>query len=364
MKKYAFYLPQYHEIPENNEWWGKGFTEWVNVRKANPLYKSHKQPKVPLNNNYYSLEDSGTMKWQADLASRYGIDGMIFYHYYFSGRKLLEKPAEILIQNLDIPMKFFFCWANHSWFRTWEGSKKLLVEQTYGGETQWEEHFQYLLLFFKDVRYVKRDNKPLFMLFKSDFKEKNEYIEYLNKRCIDMGFAGISLIETFEQSAPKKLDSFQEQLSKYTEFVHLREPGTSLNALRSRPSYFAHRLANKIGKFSRKLGNSYVEIYSGEKVFKLMTNIKCDTTRYIRGLFFEWDNTPRHDYRGYLVTPPTKEMFFEYMDSICEAEYVFINAWNEWCEGMMLEPTEENQYKYLEWIKEWSEKYENRTDWI
>ena len=100
MKKYAFYLPQYHEIPENNEWWGKGFTEWVNVRKANPLYKSHKQPKVPLNNNYYSLEDSGTMKWQADLASRYGIDGMIFYHYYFSGRKLLEKPAEILIQNL------------------------------------------------------------------------------------------------------------------------------------------------------------------------------------------------------------------------------------------------------------------------
>ena len=123
MKKFAYYLPQFHEIEENNRWWGKGFTEWVNVKKAQPLFKGHKQPIIPLNKNYYNLENPNILVWQANLAKKYGVDGFIFYNYYFCGKKLLEKPAKILLKNNNIPMKFFFCWANHSWFRSWEGSE-------------------------------------------------------------------------------------------------------------------------------------------------------------------------------------------------------------------------------------------------
>ena len=108
MKKFAFYLPQFHEIPENNEWWGEGFTEWVNVKKAKPLFTGHAQPKVPMNNNYYSLDSKETLAWQADIANKYCVDGMIFYHYYFEGKKVLEKPCEMLLEQKEIPMNFFF----------------------------------------------------------------------------------------------------------------------------------------------------------------------------------------------------------------------------------------------------------------
>lgn len=119
---------------------GKGFTEWTNVKKARPLFKGHIQPIHPLNNNYYNLMDKGTVEWQTQLMKKYGLTGMIYYHYYFCGKKLLEKPAENLLKWKDIEQPFFFCWANHSWRKTWNGTSELLVEQTYGNEKEWEEH--------------------------------------------------------------------------------------------------------------------------------------------------------------------------------------------------------------------------------
>lgn len=349
MKKYAFYLPQFHTIPENDEWWGEGFTEWTNVKKAKPLYKGHKQPKTPLNNNYYILDNPDTIKWQAEIANKYGIDGMIFYHYYFCGKKLLEKPSEILLQNKDIPMNFFFCWANHSWIRSWEGKKTVLLEQTYGDKTDWEKHFQYLLNFFKDDRYLKINNKPAFMLFKPHFEERDKYVKYLNKRCVECGFDGIEVIDTVEDIDFK---------AKANSFVYLREPSCSMIAYRKSKGYLFKRIVNKIGKLSRSLSFKYVEIFDGDKMLKNVINNYDVDKKCIRGLCFEWDNTPRHGYRGYIITPPKKETFMAYMDSIQESEFLFINAWNEWCEGMILEPTEENGYKYLQWIKEWSDNNE------
>ena len=196
MKKYAFYLPQFHEIKENNEWWGEHFTEWTNVRAAQSLYKGHKQPVNPLNDFYYNLLDKETVEWQTKLAREHCVDGFIYYHYYFTGKKLLETPAENLLKWKDIEQNFFFCWANHSWIRSWNGTRELLLEQTYGGEEEWEQHFQYLLPFFMDDRYEKRENKPLFMIFNSNFKEARGIFEYFDKRCKDNGFDGICLIET------------------------------------------------------------------------------------------------------------------------------------------------------------------------
>lgn len=350
MKKYAYYLPQFHEIPENDEWWGKGFTEWVNVKKAKPLYKGHVQPKQPLNDNYYTLTDPSVMKWQTEVAKEYTIDGMIFYHYYFRGKKLLEKPAEILLANKDIPMNFFFCWANHSWYRSWEGTKELLVEQTYGTEKDWERHFEYLLSFFKDERYEKIDNKPVLMIYDYNFSEFEAYIDFLDLKCKRNGFGGIHLILTIRDNA---------EMKNQKNFYAIRQPDASLRKEFITTSIKIRRLLRKMAHFFNK---SYTLRYNGDKIYyHMILDYKKDI---IPGLFFEWDNTPRHGYRGYVITPPSKETFMKYMDTIKDSEYVFINAWNEWCEGMMLEPTEENGYKYLEWIKEWSEKNENRTDGI
>ena len=355
MKKFAFFLPQFHTIPENDEWWGQGFTEWTNVKKAQKLYRGHRQPKVPLNNNYYNLLDKKTVTWQTELMHEYKVDGLIYYHYYFKGKMLLEKPAENLLQWKDIDQPFFFCWANHSWNRSWRGSREVLLEQTYGTESDWEKHFQYLLPFFQDARYEKKDNKPLFMIFNTDFAEYKELIKYFDKRCIENGFNGLYTIETYWPTTT--WEKALQQMGTENGALFFREPDFSkpISYNREQKNIFL-RLRNKIRAYCKNKGvKSCVPKYNGNKVYDVMIDWQPDSNRIIRGLFFEWDNTPRHEERGYIITAPSKKQIFRYLDSIKNDEYVFINAWNEWAEGMILEPTEENGYKYLEWIKEWTD---------
>lgn len=347
MRLFSFYLPQFHEIPENNEWWGKGFTEWTNVRKAKPLFKGHVQPLHPLHNNYYDLMDKSTVEWQTNLMKEYGLTGMIYYHYYFCGRKLLEKPAENLLKWKDIDQPFFFCWANHSWKKTWNGTCELLVEQTYGKEVDWEEHFQYLLPFFKDDRYEKRNNKPLFMFFKPDFEEKTDIVEYFDKRCKESGFDGIYIINGAICTKDLKLVH-----SDVEEIWYLKEPSASMTLFYDKVKSIPFSIYNRTMKL---LSKKHIFKYNGDKLLKERTDYKTEIP-YIPGLFFGWDNTPRHGSRGDYVSIPKKETVWKYLDSMKDSEYLFINAWNEWCEGMILEPTEENGYKYLEWIKEWVDR--------
>ena len=205
MKIIAYYLPQFHEVKENSEWWGKGFTEWVNVKKAKPLYRNHKQPNLPLENNYYDLLNKESVIWQTKLANEYGIDGFCYYHYWFKGKKILEKPAENLLKWKDILQNFCFCWANHDWKKTWNGTNQILIKQEYGEEKEWEEHFQYLLSFFKDNRYIKIGNKPILMIFNAEaIPRVNERIEYYNKRCKEHGFEGIYIIESLNSKKNKE----------------------------------------------------------------------------------------------------------------------------------------------------------------
>lgn len=347
MRIFSFYLPQYHETPENNEWWGEGFTEWTNVKKAKPLFKRHNQPLHPLNNNYYNLMEKDTVEWQTRLMKDYGLTGMIYYHYYFCGRKLLEKPAENLLRWEDIDQPFFFCWANHSWKRTWDGTNELLIEQIYGNEKDWEDHFQYLLPFFQDKRYEKINNKPVFMLFEPEFSVKERIVSYFDRRSKDYGYRGIFIIDTaFNVKDLKKIDTNVEEI------WYLREPSTSTTLYVDSLQSIPHIVISRMGKI---LSSKYVNKYNGNTLLRARTGLVSDF-KYIPGAFFGWDNTPRYGSRGEVITPPSKENFMRYMDSIKDSEYVFINAWNEWCEGMMLEPTEENGYKYLEWIKEWTDK--------
>ena len=346
MKKYAFFLPQFHEIKENDEWWGKGFTEWVNVKNAKPLFKGHKQPKVPID-GYYNLLDKETVIHQTNLMHQYGIDGMIYYHYYFEGKMLLEKPAEDLLEWKDIDQPFFFFFANHSWNRSWEGKTTILLEQTYGKQEEWEEHFQYLLKFFKDARYVKKDNKPLMMIFNPYFEEKVKIFNYFNARCKENGFDGIILINSCNKIKDYKI--FKNEKKEYTSYYFLREPTYSISL--SRNIY-----VKMIQKFEKIFKIQKLRIYNGNKLFKKTTKNIIHRKDIIHGLFFEWDNTPRHKERGYVITPISHNTFINYMNKVKDEEFLFINAWNEWAEGMMLEGTEENGYKYLEWIKEFSKR--------
>lgn len=359
MKKFAFFLPQFHTIPENDEWWGEGFTEWTNVKRAKPLFNGHIQPNYPKDRNYYVLTDKKTVLWQTDLLNKYDVDGLIYYHYYFCGKKLLEKPAENLLKWKDINQKFFFCWANHSWNRSWNGSKEILVEQKYGKQKEWEEHFKYLLDFFRDSRYEKKDNKPVFMIYDSMFYEKKEMFNYFEKRCIEEGFAGLFLIETYMGSNDwiNDLKAFRENVSSQTEKIFFREFNVSGKIFTQTIKYYPYRFVRRLTKLKNKIINKkHIEIYDGNVFFDIIMKLEPYDKNIIHGLFFEWDNTPRHGERGSLVTPPSKKNFFKALDKLKDEEYVFFNAWNEWAEGMVMEPTEENGYKYLEWIKEWSQK--------
>lgn len=354
MKKFAFYLPQFHEIPENNRWWGKGFTEWTKVRNAKPLYKGHVQPKEPLNDNYYCLLDKSAVEWQTSLLHEYKVDGFVYYHYYFEGKLLLNKPAENLLKWREIDQPFFFCWANHTWNRAWEEKREILIEQTYGDESSWEHHFEYLLPFFRDARYEKVNNKPLFMLFESDFSQKKQMMAYFDKRCKDCGFEGIYVIETYKaQRWPDDLLTFKNNKCDQCEKILFRESTAASSIYRISnkfsPWWFGFKIKEILAKHGLSIG---LKKFDGNKLYDVMINQEPKGNEFLHSVFFEWDNTPRHGIRGFVISPPDKDRFFRFIASIKNDDYLFINAWNEWAEGMMLEPSKEKQYTYLEWLKE------------
>ncbi|MBR1865980.1 MAG: glycoside hydrolase family 99-like domain-containing protein [Lachnospiraceae bacterium] len=343
MKIFSFYLPQFHPIPENDMWWGKGFTEWVNSKKAKPLFEGHIQPKEPLNNNYYTLLDYETVKWQTDMAKEYGIDGFVYYHYYFKGKKLLEKPAENYLKWKDISHNYYFCWANHTWYKSENGVKSVLQQQVYGVESDWREHFEYLLPFFKDDRYEKIDNKPVFMLFLPHFKEKRKMFQKFDEWSRKEGFDGMYFIETALMMLPDKF-LFPGKTSLFL----LREPNHS--------KYICDRFVRNKGITYHSIKEEeqlQLPVYDGNVFYDIMIKHYHRSDKIIHCLFFEWDNTPRHGGRGYVILPPTKEKVMQYLNLIKDDRMLLVNAWNEWAEGMMLEPTAQKGYQYLEWIKEW-----------
>lgn len=358
MKKFAFYLPQFHEIVENNRWWGQGFTEWTHIKMAKPLYKGHKI-QAPLNQNYYNLMDKSTIIWQTNLMKQYGIDGLVYYHYYFNGKLLMEKPAENLLAWKEIEQPFFFCWANHS-FRN---GKTILLEQTYGTQNEWEKHFQYLLPFFNDSRYIKKDGKPMLLLYDPNFEEKNNLISFFNQRCKEMGLKGICVIEAYTGwDWPKGLFNMRKEKQECDEYIFLSEPTFKISAYKKEKDLIT-RFMYKVWNFLVKNGYArYPLHYNGNALCLAQIKYEIKGKDIIHGFCFEWDNTPRHGRKGYIISPISKKIFFEYMDSIKDEEYIIFNAWNEWAEGMVLEPSDINGYKYLGWIKEWSIANDQRAN--
>ena len=223
MKTIALFVPQYHAIPLNDKYWGEGFTEWVNVKNAKPIYAGHIQPKVPLNNNYYNLLDKETKIWQKDLAKKYGVYGFCYYHYWFNGTKLLERPCEQILEDPEIDLPFCFSWANEGWSKEWIGEKTVIISQFYGEKKEWKEHFDYLLPFFKDDRYIKDNGKPIFMIYRpASIPCLKEMTEYWQELSIEAGFKGIAFM-----SQNPLFNIEHSKIDKVFDYYVEYEPGTS-----------------------------------------------------------------------------------------------------------------------------------------
>ena len=349
----AFHLPQFHSFPENDEWWGKGFTEWVNVKKSVPQFKGHIQPNTPLNNYYYNLLDKETRKWQAEKAKEYGIDGFCYYHYWFDGKLLMEKPLECLLKEKDIDFPFCFCWANEPWTRAWDGrTSTILMPQRYGEEKDWKLHFDYLLDFFMDSRYIKIDNKPMLVLYRTNNIENcDAMISFWEEECIKNGFSGIHVVE--------ELNSFQDKpVCKNSRAVVEFEP---LFQLRRKKT-----IADDIIKIQQRLKGFLLhpsksmnfKVFNYDKIWKKILLQRVNTNKDVYyGGFVNWDNTPRKGNRGMVALGVSPQKFENYMCALLKkandenAEYIFLNAWNEWAEGAFLEPDTINRYSYLEAVK-------------
>lgn len=350
-KVIAFYLPQFHAIAENDAWWGKGFTDWVNVRRARPLFAGHRQPKVPLGGQYYDLSEPDALRRQAQMAEAYGVYGMCFYHYWFDGKMLLERPAELLLQHEDITMRFCFSWANEPWARTWDGKNhQVLMPQRYGGEADWRKHFAYLLPFFRDKRYIKVGGRPMFLIYRSQsMPDACAMMNLWDALAREAGFEGMHFVETLRSP---QTDTRELPFRARVEF----EPARALNhrplTLRTY-GRVRRRVVNLINKVCHTALPLNPSMPFADVAACALAHRSPEGT--YGGVFCGWDNSPRRGLAATIILPPTRQEFAAYLAAKCQAcptEFLFVNAWNEWAEGTVLEPSEENQYAYLEAIRD------------
>lgn len=371
MKVVALYLPQFHTIPENDEWWGNGFTEWVNIKKATSLFEGHQQPKEPLNNNYYDLSDVNVMRWQADIAKKNGVYGFCFYHYWFDGKMLLEKPVENFLKAKDIDFHYCISWANEHWTNQWVSEKwDVLIEQKYGDKKEWKQHFDYLLQFFKDDRYIQIDGKPVFVFYRPHLIDKRkEMLQYWSELAIEAGFKGMCFVF---QRAEILLENPQFDFSMF-DYAAVYQPGFATAQIIKEHQHFmyARKLKRKFSRFLEKhtkFDSRAVSLQKKNKgprfddydeIWRYILEKPDIFPHIIPTAFTDWDNTPRRGKKGSVAIGASPDKFKDYMVKLVkkakeqyETDLLFVFAWNEWAEGGYLEPDKANGYGYLEAIHE------------
>jgi hypothetical protein len=333
----AFYLPQYHEIPENNKWWGNGFTEWTNVKSAKLIFSDQEIHRPNSCLGFYNLNDVNVIAKQYEIAKQHSISTFCFWHYWFdSDDVLLDNPAKLIL-NSNIDVKFCFAWANHSWWNKTEGI--LLKEQKY--DFCIEHYFEFLLPYFKDNRYSKIDNKPIFTIYDPLMCENlNELIKVFNFKAIQAGFNGIYFIA--------------EKTNSNSDHKHLFESYLNSPSIWGAKSK-SQRLKEKIFKVSSRFGLKFPQKYS---YIDLVSNSNSDIShdeKQIPVVFPGWDSTIRHGKGGIYLSGSNPVTFEKHLyDLSCKmkikphSKILFVKSWNEWAEGNFMEPSEKHGFKYLE----------------
>ena len=380
----AFYLPQFHPIPENDAWWGKGFTEWTNVAKAKPLFRGHVQPNTPADLGFYDLRLPEAREAQAELARAYGIEGFCYWHYWFgNGKQLLERPLAEVVASGKPDFPFCLAWANETWTGKWYGApNRILAEQTYPGEADHVRHFYSLLRAFRDPRYVTVDGLRLFLIYKpAAIPDLKRFIELWNELAAKEGIKGFYFIANDSLIPNVGFNAFIENLP----FLNMPRPGlerlkqviarvTGSKVKSTRPvgdgkQTIQRRLvatdaqeAQGLRKFARQAEDWFHRLVRKPKMYRYHDYLRHVETAPLRAhehpvLIPNWDNTPRSGYNGVLLKGSTPELF----EKLCshagkklqnapdgERRLVFVKSWNEWAEGNYLEPDLEHGHKYLE----------------
>jgi lipopolysaccharide biosynthesis protein len=348
----AFYLPQFHPIPENDTWWGKGFTEWTNVTKAKPQFKGHYQPHLPTDLGFYDLRLGEARMAQADLAKAYGIHGFCYYHYWFNGKRLLDQPLDNMISSGSPDFPFMVCWANENWTRRWDGQdQEILIKQEYSAQDDLE-HIRFLCEhFFSDPRYIRVKGKPFILIYRpSLFPDIKRTLKDWRSEASRLGF---ELYIGFSQGFQFKDDFAAEGFDAAVEF----QPTYSKMEEAVEPIPLGDQLQHRF-----KMRDSIY--YSGKVISyasyaKKMIREQQIAPNIFPGITPMWDNTARNKDRALIFKGSTPELYQEWLSSIVkkyranpqEEEFIFINAWNEWAEGNHLEPCRQWGRAYLEATK-------------
>jgi hypothetical protein len=371
----AFYLPQFHPIPENDQWWGKGFTEWTNVAKAKPLFRGHYQPRIPADLGFYDLRLPEVREQQAELAREAGIEGFCYWHYWFgNGKMLLEKPFQEVLHSGKPDFPFCLGWANHSWKTgTWtrDGSDQMIAEQQYLGESDYTMHFNYVLPAFKDPRYITVDGKPLFVIF-DPYGLPMDFILTWRKLATENGLPGIHFVGYTFNSLGRPLYNAQgeqvtrgyfntDEVQKYYNYLTQE---LHFDAVIPIGTYRAEILTKNRYWFAlqRKLSTAWniniKALYQYDKVMRHYYAPEDSAENVYPSLLPQWDRSPRSGMNGiYINSTPEKfektlkEALKLIENKQTEHKILFLKSWNEWAEGNYVEPDLKYGHGYLDVLR-------------
>jgi lipopolysaccharide biosynthesis protein len=369
VKLVALYFPQLHAIPENDRWWGKGFTDWVNVKRARPLYPGHRQPRIPLNHDYYDQSDIKVIRRQVALAKEHGIHAFCHYHYWFDGKQLLETPTNLLLQNHDLDIQFCLSWANETWSRRWDGQDdRILQLQTHPPTKQaWGRHFDYLIKAWSDRRALRIHDKPVFLIYRPDkIAQLGHMLDYWRERARGYDIDDLYIIGVARTELPR-----WESL-RHLDGVFLFQPSmANADLMNETPPPLWERLARGLFHYApvrfkapvqamleRRQGPTQI---SYDDVWQRIIDFKPERAlTTFEGAFVDWDNTARYGDRAKIYSGADPERFAHWMTQLVdkvsrrppEERLIFINAWNEWAEGAYLEPDTEMKHGYLQALRQ------------
>ena len=353
----AVYLPQFHPFPENDAWWGKGFTEWTNVTKAKPLFEGHYQPHLPADLGFYDLRLETTRIAQAELAKAHGIYGFCYYHYWFNGKRLLHEPLDAMLKSGKPDFPFMYCWANENWNRRWDGDEEqVLIKQEYSTEDD-IAHIHYLCKnVFADPRYIRVNGKPFFAVYRPAlFPDIKATIQTWRSEAFKYG---LELYMGYMQSFNFKVAPAEAGFDVAIDF----EPDF-YSPVNARAASLKERVLEKLKIRESAFTNNTIINYTAYAESRKKT--KTPPYKFYPSITPMWDNTARRKTGAFILNNSTPEIYEAWLVDIMnkfqpispEENFVFINAWNEWAEGNHLEPCIRWGTKYLEATKRVIEKY-------
>lgn len=341
-KLIAFYLPQFHTIPENDMWWGKGFTEWTNVTRAVPQIDGQYQPHLPDELGFYDLNNDEVFSKQIELAKKYGIYGFAFHYYWFSGKRLLEKPLFNYLNNKNLDFPFMLCWPNEPWTKNWDGAEKEVLMPQIFEKKDYLQFIKDAMPFFKDDRYIKINNSPVFIVYRPKYFEKSvlkEAISIWRNYVKTQGFNDLYLInaEAFDYGSNEKYENFDAAV-QFTSYKMAKNYKRDNSIIKINPDF-----------------NGFA--YDYEEYVKSKTYLEDENYTLYRTALVSWDNTPRAMENAFIFNKSSPELFKEWLIDLMEftkynhtkdENFVFIHSWNEWAEGAYLEPDTKYGFAYLE----------------